>query len=433
VSVRARERSLDRVLWHILVLVVTALSGASCALDVAPDLDAHLKRITADHRFSIVRWELQHLLALGAEARSTSIRPGVQDPPQDDRERVVAYTRATAEVEALRRRVDRAAAAGDIDTVTRLQEELDVSRARTRTLGSDAQRILARQIRTVSAENGIRNPLDRWISLPVTFPPVWFELGDPPHALIVSSRERIETVREVLLVPELALQDMEAMEAQVEVLGYSALVVGLGGFGGLYPALVANSSSLPWLVETAVEEWLHQYLAFTPIGFHYVLHLTGVRRCYPVTSMNEALAGIVSEELGYDLLARYYPEHLPSDEPPSPAPEDEVGQAFDFRREMRQTRLRVDELLAEGRIEEAERYMEQRRQFLAANGYYIRKLNQAYFAFHGTYADHPAAVDPIGEYMAALREGSPSLREFLHRAVVLTTREALEQQVGASP
>ena len=40
--------------------------------------------------------------------------------------------------------------------------------------------------------------------------------------------------------------------------------------------------------------------------------------------------------------------------------------------------------------------MEEKRQFLAANGYYIRKLNQAYFAFHGSYADTAGSIDPIG-------------------------------------
>ncbi|MFC1916656.1 hypothetical protein ACFLX1_00775 [Chloroflexota bacterium] len=40
--------------------------------------------------------------------------------------------------------------------------------------------------------------------------------------------------------------------------------------------------------------------------------------------------------------------------------------------------------------------MEQKRQYLAEMSYHIRKLNQAYFAFHGTYADKPAFISPIG-------------------------------------
>ncbi len=59
--------------------------------------------------------------------------------------------------------------------------------------------------------------------------------------------------------------------------------------------------------------------------------------------------------------------------------------------------------------------MEQRRRFFVAHGYYIRKLNQAYFAFHGTYRIGPAAPphDPIGPRLRKLRRESPSLAAFL--------------------
>jgi hypothetical protein len=49
---------------------------------------------------------------------------------------------------------------------------------------------------------------------------------------------------------------------------------------------------------------------------------------------------------------------------------------------MHVTRLTVDELLAEGKIDEAESYMEERRRIFWDNGFqHLRKLNQAYFAF----------------------------------------------------
>ena len=57
--------------------------------------------------------------------------------------------------------------------------------------------------------------------------------------------------------------------------------------------------------------------------------------------------------------------------------------------------------------------MEEKRVFLAANGYYIRRLNQAYFAFHGSYADSAGSIDPIGPKLDELRRTSASLREFV--------------------
>ena len=81
---------------------------------------------------------------------------------------------------------------------------------------------------------------------------------------------------------------------------------------------------------------------------------------------------------------------------------------------MRKTRLEADRLLAEGKIDEAEKYMESQRRILVENGYAIRKLNQAYFAFHGSYAVGAAATDPIGGKLRLLRKQVGSLNEFLH-------------------
>jgi hypothetical protein len=71
--------------------------------------------------------------------------------------------------------------------------------------------------------------------------------------------------------------------------------------------------------------------------------------------------------------------------------------------------------------------MNDKRDYLAENGYYIRKLNQAYFAFHGAYADSPTSIDPIGAEMKTLRTGSASLREFLERVSTFTSRQALSE------
>jgi hypothetical protein len=83
---------------------------------------------------------------------------------------------------------------------------------------------------------------------------------------------------------------------------------------------------------------------------------------------------------------------------------------------MFETRVTTDNLLVEGKIGEAEAYMEERRQLLWENGYHIRKLNQAYFAFHGAYADLPggsAGDDPVGDAVRELWERIDSPQEFL--------------------
>ena len=100
---------------------------------------------------------------------------------------------------------------------------------------------------------------------------------------------------------------------------------------------------------------------------------------------------------------------------------------------MRDTRVTVDQLLAEGKIEAAEQYMEQRREVFWENGYRIRKLNQAYFAFHGAYADEPggaAGEDPVGAAVRDLRANSPTLSAFLNRISWMYSFDQLERTVS---
>jgi hypothetical protein len=95
---------------------------------------------------------------------------------------------------------------------------------------------------------------------------------------------------------------------------------------------------------------------------------------------------------------------------------------------MRETRVWVDELLAQGRIEDAEAYMEERRRMFVEHGYAIRKLNQAYFAFYGAYADQPGAAgeDPIGPAVREVFAHSPDIHTFVTSLASVTTLEDVQ-------
>jgi hypothetical protein len=75
--------------------------------------------------------------------------------------------------------------------------------------------------------------------------------------------------------------------------------------------------------------------------------------------------------------------------------------------------------------------MEEKRRYLAENGIVIRKINQAYFAFYGTYADSPQSSNPIGPLFETLWERTGDIGEFLRIAREITSREALEAAVAA--
>ncbi len=399
----------------ILAMLLVGVPRIGCQR--ASGLDDALSSIAGPYRFSILRWQLSQILGRPEPAGQQEQRGAVSF---ESSEPVVEYFSLVDQARTARWEAD-AIAAGVLEGDLAIKlTELENLQTRRDALTDSVRRILAWQIRDILNRQGIFNPLDRLLQVGVGFPPVNFRLDRPPNVLIVSPRERVESIREIMLVQHLDQDQFEDIEASVDELGVSSLVTELGGFGGTYPTFVAGDGSLAWTIATATEEWLHQYLAFTPLGFMYLLDSIGIARNYEIATINETVAGIVSGEIGGLVMAAYYPQYTAPSGGGSSS-----GEGFDFNRTMRELRLAVDELLANGEIERAERLMEERRQLLVSKGYSIRKLNQAYFAFYGTYADEPTSVSPIGTEVSELRRGSVSLRDFLNRAAAMTSRQDL--------
>ena len=82
---------------------------------------------------------------------------------------------------------------------------------------------------------------------------------------------------------------------------------------------------------------------------------------------------------------------------------------------MNETRSTAEEYLNQGDISKAEKYMEDRQKLFLDEGYIIRKLNQAYFAFHGIYADSPSSKSTVFEELTYLRNQSKSLADFIKK------------------
>jgi len=391
----------------MISLILFCLLGGSCTPDRA--LDKRLKSITKPYTFNFVSWEWQAIKALCCRDKQTD----------DEVNKVTEFFSSAERIKSLKSAIA-AGNASNPDSLASLEAELSELQQKNMALTETATRVLERQIRESLFQEGIFHPIDKYIRVKVGFPPVSFEIEDPPHLLVVSPRDKIESMREIALRQDLSVEEMEGIEAEVDKSNVSSLVVELGGFS-TYPSLVTNQGDLKFVINAATEEWLHKYLAFKPLGFRYVLDLTGIHRDYEIATMNEALAGMVSGEIGATICEQYYDQ---DDVKPEPA-----KSGFDFNREMREIRRAVDEYLARGEIESAEEFMEQKRQYLAENGYHLRKLNQAYFAFHGTYADKPTSISPIGLELKQLRSQSASLKDFLETAAAMTSRRDLAESV----
>ncbi len=376
-------------------------------------LDGKLQPIVKDHLFGAVQWELTKL----PPALVPHFGRGPDTGPTGS-QRVIDYFRLLQQERSLRQQIEVVRSGTGLGDLASLESQLAALEKQVKAQTGTVQQIMERQVRDTLAAQGIYNP---WIPMHVSFPPIKFVLERPPSLLVVSPRDRIEPLREITLDPHLSTTDRDEIEARVEALGYSALVTEIGGIGATFPTFVNNDMGLRDTIDTAAEEWLHQYLAFKPLGFLYVLDITGLRRNYDIATMNEGLADMASEEIGGLVFEKYYAPLLG---PPPPPPSPEKPE-FDFNAVMRQIRLTVDQLLAEGQVDRAEQYMKEQQQFLATKGYYIRKLNQAYFAFHGTYAGTPASSSPIGDQLETLRSRLPTLGKFVNRVAGMTSARAL--------
>ncbi|MBN85934.1 MAG: hypothetical protein CL885_00240, partial [Dehalococcoidia bacterium] len=92
-----------------------------------------------------------------------------------------------------------------------------------------------------------------------------------------------------------------------------------------------------------------------------------------------------------------------------------VSNQFDYKAEMRRTRQKLEALLSVGSVEDSQIYLEDRRRFFVNQGYNIRKLNNAWFAFYGSYADSGGSISPIESQLRFIRLQSIDLRDFLSK------------------
>ncbi len=411
----------------ILLVVLAALTGYS-----NPSLTNPIEKVRAYTRsleFDYVEWMANAALI---KVRAASVDMPYTIDHETQKEIVVEYLRTTQtilEKENLLSQIYADPSITDKDIATQpVRDELAGLYARQTQVAPIAEAILQAQVSQVVAEIGLTAG-----GQPI--PNIWYHSTPLPMALIVSPRDHIEQTANISVDTDLTLDEQVTLEEDVtQGLDVSSLVVQIGGVG-VYPTMVMRTTNLPWMLNTIAHEWIHNYLTLRPLGVLY-------NETPELRTMNETTASIAGDEIGALVIEKYYPELKPSASFPQlelvslpfdrPDPGTLLRPPFDFRAQMHETRVNADALLAEGKIEEAEAYMEERRQVFLKNGYLLRKINQAYFAFHGAYADTPggaAGEDPVGPAVRALREQSDSLADFINTMSWMWSFEQLQQKV----
>ena len=406
---KARLSLFFRRFSQYLVLLLLLFLPQASIIPPAKAFDYRVESFVSPYQFSFTSWEVKALW------RKFFLSP--REASSDERELVRGYFSLLEEISSRQDLLTRLYAAERTRysglAIWFIERELEALRQRQASMSPQVEKVLEKQVTEILREEG-------FTTAGVVWPPVSMQFESPPLYLVIAPRNALVMLKGIYLRPKMTLREQEALEKEVDSLfNVSSLVVGVGGLSS-YPAMVLDYPSLEFALKAMAHEWFHHYLFFRPLGWHY-------EDSPAMRTINETVASIAGDEIGMKVLRRYYPELAPP-----PVEEEKGGEPVvsEFQLLMRETRLKVEELLKAGDIEGAERYMEERRKLLVSKGYYIRKLNQAYFAFFGSYAAEPGHPDPIGEKLRSLRKKSTSLREFIRLVENISLPEDLDRVLG---
>ena len=425
-----------RIRRGLLAFFLTLLILSAACEDFRPST---IDLAVASHRYSILTWELGNLPDKWLR-KLGNLWPGRAGLPREERVaqareffalgqdlgrlkyqlRLAQAVKPPAGVspsEATDEATPKGPSDGPPEALSQAQNltgQIEEIEERRQALRPQVEALIEGELAAVLTREGITAPWG------VPFPPVDAVFGGPPSLLVVSPRDRIYRQHGILLLPGLDDQAREGIEERLfRSENLSALVENTGGLA-VYPSVVLDTAGMNYALTVTAHEWLHHWLFFQPLG-------RNLFKSPELLTLNETTASISGEELG-DLtftaltgeVVNRAPAAAPAESESESKSEPDPGR-FDFTNEMRQTRRRAEELLVEGKIEESEAYMEGRRQNFIANGYNVRKINQAYFAFHGSYATGPGSVSPIGEQLRELRRRSDSVSHFLETVSQFTS------------
>jgi hypothetical protein len=421
-----------RISWALLrALIVLVVVTLMLTYSVIPPggLSSQVHSITRDLEFDFITWTLN---AVFSKISDWGFSFEKFMPQEQQSDLVLEYLEKVQTVNTLNAEILLIYANPDIpDPETASKEQRtkrDTAHEELEALAPMAESILQSQLMTVIHQEGLG-------ILGQVLPPSLYKTSEIPYSLVISPRTSISQILDISLKPGLETEVMEQIENSVIAnLDHSALVVPIGGIG-TYPTMIMQTTNIVWLTEVIAHEWTHNFLTLRPLGINYGTNAE-------LRTINETVASLSGKELGRLLLEIYYPAYVPAVKKPeetqraTPQPKPDPN-VFDFRTEMRITRVEVDRFLAQGEVEAAEQYMETRREFFWDQGYLIRKLNQAYFAFYGAYNDEPgggaSGEDPIGPAVTAYRNHFDSLGDFLNAISWINSFDDLLERLDRLP
>jgi hypothetical protein len=370
---------------HILILLIFVLSG--CKNDIFD------KSLEEKEFFSILKYEIT---TIGNKYIYSFRSIFSKDNKEYAKNSLIQFKSLTKKIYALEKEKEiTSTVTSKQKNIEQLEKEITTLRKKRNSILLKIEKEIQKIVRNQIKAEGIDTK-------GFVFPPVSIKIFDPPLLLVTSPRNVISREKEILLDSSMKNSRKNIIEQKIlDEENLSAVILEIGGLAS-YPSMIKPNTNFERLFELTAHEWLHQYLVFYPLG-------RSIFKNNEMNEINETLANIFGKEISKKICANeLYEIYCENSELTTT-----TNKNFDYDLFMKETRETVDILLKNNNISKAEKYMEERRKKLENKGILIRKINQAWFAFHGTYTDSPTSVSPVFSILKKIQEDTENMKEFI--------------------
>tara|TARA_B100000029_G_scaffold26228_3_gene25933 strand:- start:13446 stop:14657 length:1212 start_codon:yes stop_codon:yes gene_type:complete len=386
--------TLRKIFFSILIVFMLIIPASK--LPLSP-----IEKITFENSFSLINWEIKNIFPKWIYLVKTFIQND-QPEPTETIKLLQKYLSLTKQKNLYKNRLDTEVLS--IDQKKIIQNNLTSTINEMNKLKPVVEELSEKAMTETIKINGLKTKLN------TIFPPVDISLEPPPLILVVSPRNTIQIEKTIFLSPDLLPAKKNSIENEIlKKNNKSAYISNLSGLS-TYPTLISNEYNSLDILSTTAHEWLHLYWFFKPFG-------KNIFKSNEMRTLNETAADIAGRELGLQTYMRLN-SNSKSLIKSNPSNSNRYPQ---FTKHMRETRTEVEKLLLNNQIADAERYMQKRWWELSLAGYNIRKINQAYFALYGIYAESAGSISPIGKQLREFRDFFGTTGEFIEEIAQISS------------
>ncbi|MQG19119.1 MAG: hypothetical protein FI687_05030 [SAR202 cluster bacterium] len=386
--------TLRKIFFSILMVFMLIIPASK--LPLSP-----IEKITFENSFSLINWEIKNIFPKWIYLVKTFIQND-QPEPTETIKLLQKYLSLTKQKNLYKNRLDTEVLS--IDQKKIIQNNLTSTINEMNKLKPVVEELSEKAMTETIKINGLKTKLN------TIFPPVDISLEPPPLILVVSPRNTIQIEKTIFLSPDLLPAKKNSIENEIlKKNNKSAYISNLSGLS-TYPTLISNEYNSLDILSTTAHEWLHLYWFFKPFG-------KNIFKSNEMRTLNETAADIAGRELGLQTYMRLN-SNSKSLIKSNPSNSNRYPQ---FTKHMRETRTEVEKLLLNNQIADAERYMQKRWWELSLAGYNIRKINQAYFALYGIYAESAGSISPIGKQLREFRDFFGTTGEFIEEIAQISS------------